>query len=315
MPRLAVPEGQDPLIDAWAGQAPALTVPAAQLSSAVYEHSTLPIREFESARITIARINDCQMCLGWRSARDVDGRADEAGDIDEAFYDAVREQRFDGLTEREVMAAEFADRFATDHLSMDDAFWDRLRAAWGPSAGLLPAGERLRLTLRATRAGMVSLLIEGGFSRGSPDDLLARVNGLESIWYRPGPAAATLVAGAPGLPERWGDETIPLGGTAFLQVNREGARLLEDHVLAIVGDPAGLRIVDAYCGVGLHARRLARGGADVVGIELDNEAVAAARAAAPARARFVEGSVEVRIADCLVTFGVVPSGVLHERRR
>lgn len=177
--------------------------------------------------------------------------------------------------------------------------WDRLRAAWGPSAGLLPAGERLRLTLRATRAGMVSLLIEGGFSRGSPDDLLARVNGLESIWYRPGPAAATLVAGAPGLPERWGDETIPLGGTAFLQVNREGARLLEDHVLAIVGDPAGLRIVDAYCGVGLHARRLARGGADVVGIELDNEAVAAARAAAPARARFVEGSVEVRIADCL----------------
>lgn len=130
MPRLAVPEGQDPLIDAWAGQAPALTVPAAQLSSAVYEHSTLPIREFEAARITIARINDCQMCLGWRSARDVDGRAAEAGDIDEAFYDAVREQRFDGLTEREVMAAEFADRFATDHLSMDDAFWERLRAAF-----------------------------------------------------------------------------------------------------------------------------------------------------------------------------------------
>ena len=130
MPRLAVSEGQDPLIDVWAGQAPALTVPAAQLSAAVYEHSTLPIREFESARITIARINDCQMCLGWRSARDVDGRADEAGDIDEAFYDAVRERRFDGLTEREVMAAEFADRFATDHLSMDDAFWDRLRAAF-----------------------------------------------------------------------------------------------------------------------------------------------------------------------------------------
>ena len=177
--------------------------------------------------------------------------------------------------------------------------WDRLRAAWGPGAALLPAAERLRLTLRATRAGMVSLLIEGGSSGGSRDDLLARVEGLESIWHRPGPAAAALVAGASGLPESWGDETIPLGGTAFLQVNREGARLLEDHALAVIGDPAGLRIVDAYCGVGLHARRLARGGADVVGIELDGDAVAAARGAAPARAHFVEGSVEERIADCL----------------
>jgi 23S rRNA (uracil1939-C5)-methyltransferase len=177
--------------------------------------------------------------------------------------------------------------------------WDRLRAQWGPDADLLPPGDRLRLTLRATAAGAVSLLIEGGHPGGSPDELLERVEGVESVWHRPGPAPAALVAGAPGLPESWGEEEVELGGAAFLQVNRHAARLLEDHVLATIGDARGLRVVDAYCGVGLHALRLARLGATVTGIELDPNAVAAARAAAPDGARFVEGLVEDRIAECL----------------
>jgi 23S rRNA (uracil1939-C5)-methyltransferase len=59
-----------------------------------------------------------------------------------------------------------------------------------------------------------------------------------------------------------------------------------------VGDVRGLRVVDAYCGVGLHARRLARAGARVVGLELDALAVAAAQASAPEGAEFVEGDVE-----------------------
>jgi 23S rRNA (uracil1939-C5)-methyltransferase len=85
---------------------------------------------------------------------------------------------------------------------------------------------------------------------------------------------------------------VELSGAAFLQVNREAARLLEEYVLTLIGEPAGLRVVDAYCGVGLYARRLARAGADVVGIELDPDAVAAARSAAPPRASIEEGAVE-----------------------
>lgn len=177
--------------------------------------------------------------------------------------------------------------------------WDRLRGTWGPDARLLPAGELLRLTLRASAAGQVSLLVEGGSSSGDPDALLARVEGLASIWHQPGTAPAALVAGAPGLPEVWGEDAVELGGTAFLQVNRYAARLLEDHVLAGIGEAAGLRVVDAYCGVGFHARRLARAGATVVGIELDPAAVAAARAAAPSGVTFLEGAVEDRIAECL----------------
>jgi 23S rRNA (uracil1939-C5)-methyltransferase len=57
--------------------------------------------------------------------------------------------------------------------------------------------------------------------------------------------------------------------------------------------------VDAYCGVGLHARRLARAGADVVGIELDPLAVEEARRGAPPRAEFVEGPVEALLPDHL----------------
>jgi 23S rRNA (uracil1939-C5)-methyltransferase len=177
--------------------------------------------------------------------------------------------------------------------------WDALRAGWGRDARLLPAGERLRLTLRATAAGRISLLVEGGYSPGRPDELLAAVPALGAVWHRPGPGPAALVAGAPGLPETWGEETLELSGAAFLQVNRRAARLLEDYVLSLAGDVTGLRVVDAYCGVGLHARRLARAGAEVVGIELDPDALAAARAAAPADARFEQGTVETVLRSVL----------------
>jgi len=173
--------------------------------------------------------------------------------------------------------------------------WDALRAAWGPDAGRLPSGERLRLTLRASASGDVSLLVEGGYSPGRPEELIATVPGLVSIWHQPREAAAALIAGAPGLPETWGDETVELSGAAFLQVNRDAAALLEAHVAELAGDVAGLRIVDAYCGVGFHARRFARAGATVVGIELDPQAVEEASRAAPEGARFVEGPVEALI--------------------
>ena len=172
--------------------------------------------------------------------------------------------------------------------------WDGIRAHWGPDARRLPSGQRLRLTLRANLAGDVSLLVEGGFSPGRPEELIERVDGLVAVWHRPGGAesATALIAGAPGLPETWGDETVELSGAAFLQVNRGAAALLEAHVSEVAGDVAGRKVVDAYCGVGLHARRFARAGARVVGIELDPQAVGEAARSAPEGATFVEGPVE-----------------------
>lgn len=177
--------------------------------------------------------------------------------------------------------------------------WDRLRAAWGPDARRLPAGERLRLTLRATARGEVSLLVEGGFSPGRPQELLDAVDGLVSLWHRAGNAEPELVAGAPGLPETWGEESFELSGAAFLQVNREAAARLEAHVLELARPADGLRVIDAYCGVGLHARRLARAGAQVIGIELDPVAVAEARRGAPDGVRFEAARVEQRLPELL----------------
>ena len=114
----------------WTGVATDMTGPAAALSSAVYGSQRLSLREFEAARITIARINDCLVCRNWRSAELVPSRAAEADTIDEAFYDHIGDATWSGFSEREVLSAEFARRFAVDHLTMDDAFFARLRAAF-----------------------------------------------------------------------------------------------------------------------------------------------------------------------------------------
>ena len=96
-----------------------------QLAEAVYGNTRLPVREREAARWTIALINHCAVCQGTRAK---DGP--EAA-IDEDFYAAVTDWRStDVLTEREKLAAEFAQRFALDHQAMDDEFWARLRDAY-----------------------------------------------------------------------------------------------------------------------------------------------------------------------------------------
>jgi alkylhydroperoxidase family enzyme len=109
----------------WMLARPKMAIAMGKLAEAVYGTSTLTKREREAARYTIALINDCAVC---RTTR-----AKDAGDagIDEGFYAEVPAWRTsDALSVRERLAAEFAQRFATDHLAMDDEFWDRLRHAY-----------------------------------------------------------------------------------------------------------------------------------------------------------------------------------------
>jgi 23S rRNA (uracil1939-C5)-methyltransferase len=176
--------------------------------------------------------------------------------------------------------------------------WAQLRGEWGRNAFRLPSGRQLRLTLRAAADGAATLLVDRGYGAGRPEELLARVPALTAIWRGRKGQAPELLAGAEELPERWGDEEVRLGGAVFLQVNRGAAALLEAHVLELAGEVADRAVVDAYCGVGLHARRLVRRGARVTGIELDAAAVAEARRGAP-DARFIVGAVETHLADAL----------------
>ena len=185
--------------------------------------------------------------------------------------------------------------------------WRALRESWGPGAARLPNGGALRLTLRATERGDVGLLIEGGVGNGDAEALLAAVPGLKAIWHAREAGTVTL-AGDDTLFETWDDFELGLGSSAFLQVNRDAARLLEDHVIARIGDVAGRSVVDAYCGVGFHAHRLAAAGARVTGIELDASAVEHARALAAqrgdTRSRFVAADVANELP------GVLPADVV-----
>jgi alkylhydroperoxidase family enzyme len=125
MARISFPErGLGEHVD-WALLRPDMAVGMGTLSEAVYGHTQLALREREAARWTIALINDCVVC---RDTRALHGT--EAG-VDEAFYAAVADWRTSpALSDRERLAAEFAQRFALDHLAMDDDFWSRLHAAF-----------------------------------------------------------------------------------------------------------------------------------------------------------------------------------------
>ncbi len=178
--------------------------------------------------------------------------------------------------------------------------WAQLRANWGELANLLPSGEELRLTLRASSTGAVTLVIDGGYSRGQPDLLLERVPLIKSVWQRTGAAAThVLLAGESTIEETWNEEDVELSGSVFLQVNRAAAELLEEHVLERASLLSPQTVVDAYCGIGLHARRLARLGARVVGIEMDSNAVEQARRAELPGCEFIAGRVEDLISDHL----------------
>jgi alkylhydroperoxidase family enzyme len=125
MTRIQAPDsGLGEHID-WALLRPEMAAGMGKLSAAVYGNSQLSVREREAARWTIALINDCAVC---RDTRAKDGPTEGAT---EPFYAEVSDWRHaDALSDRERLAAEFAERFAIDHLAMDDDLWTRLHAAY-----------------------------------------------------------------------------------------------------------------------------------------------------------------------------------------
>jgi alkylhydroperoxidase family enzyme len=123
--RISFPErGYGEHVD-WALLRPEMAAGMGALSSAVYDNTRLPVREREAARWTIALINDCVVCQDTRARH-----GEEAG-ADESFYAEIASWRSSpALSEREKLAAEFAERFALDHQAMDDGLWSRLHAAF-----------------------------------------------------------------------------------------------------------------------------------------------------------------------------------------
>ena len=87
-----------------------------------HEHRTLPARLTELVRLRIAFHNQCRSCMAIRYEHAV-----EDGVTEHLVCSLERPAEADDLTEAERAALEFADRMATDHLSITDATYDRLR--------------------------------------------------------------------------------------------------------------------------------------------------------------------------------------------
>ena len=115
-----IPEGKDPIGYVWGEMVPGIGIAASKFSLAVYADSTLGLREFEAARLRIAQINGCIFCQDWRTERD-------GAKVEDGFDQAVTDWRTtDVFDDRTRLAAEYAERYALDHHSLDDEFWARM---------------------------------------------------------------------------------------------------------------------------------------------------------------------------------------------
>jgi alkylhydroperoxidase family enzyme len=120
MARLEMPAGEQPeIVRVW-GLRPEMGEAVQRLSYAVYSQSALPARVREAARMRIAHLNDCAVCRGWR----IPELAEQG--VDEALYEHVDDPDAGAYSVQERLAIEFAERFALDHRSIDDAFFARL---------------------------------------------------------------------------------------------------------------------------------------------------------------------------------------------
>jgi alkylhydroperoxidase family enzyme len=117
---LEVPDAKHPIFYVWGELVPGIGPAAASFAQAVYDHSTLGLREFEAARLRIAQINGCLFCQDWRTERDGET-------VEDGFDEAVEQWRTTGaFDDRTRLAAEFAERFALDHHGIDADLWTRL---------------------------------------------------------------------------------------------------------------------------------------------------------------------------------------------
>ena len=101
--------------------APELAMGPISFGAAMKTHRTLPERLIELLRLRVAFHNQCRSCMAirYKSAR---------AEISEADVCSLETpQDAESLDNRERLAIELGDRFACDHLSIDDAFFTELQ--------------------------------------------------------------------------------------------------------------------------------------------------------------------------------------------
>ncbi len=101
---------------------PALSIAMLQYNQALRSDRTLSERLMELVRLRIAFHNQCRSCMAIRYASAVDDGLEEG-----AVCSLQKPYEAPDLSETEKAAIEYGERLAANHLSIDEAMYDRLR--------------------------------------------------------------------------------------------------------------------------------------------------------------------------------------------
>ncbi len=133
MARIPLPDGQPLEVVAALSLRPDLAAAVNGYDAAVW-NSSLDWRLHELVRMRVATINECTVCLGWRTPMAV-----EAGVTDDDLL-AVTDPDDPRFSPAEAVALEFTARFCTDSARIDDDLLARLQQHFD-------SGEIVELTL------------------------------------------------------------------------------------------------------------------------------------------------------------------------
>src|SRR3954468_17000041 len=123
MARIEIPDGPggDPAM-VWTLR-PEMAGMVDRMITTAYQRSKLPAGEREVARMRIAQLNSCDACATFRAPSVI-----EAGVTEDAYTHLDEWGTWPGYTDRQRLAIEYAERFASDHRAIDDELFGRLRA-------------------------------------------------------------------------------------------------------------------------------------------------------------------------------------------
>jgi AhpD family alkylhydroperoxidase len=132
--RIDLPAGDDLDIMKAFALRPELAAGANAYDAAVWS-SSLDWRLHELVRMRVAQVNQCTVCLSWRTPQ-----AEAAGITEDLLAHVHEASESLGFTPAEVVALEYAGLFATDSASISDELLGRLKAHFD-------SGEIVELTL------------------------------------------------------------------------------------------------------------------------------------------------------------------------
>jgi AhpD family alkylhydroperoxidase len=134
MARIALPDGDSPEIVRALSLRPDFAQAVGGFEQAVWG-SSLDWRLHELVRMQVAMINECTVCLGWRTPQAI-----EAGVTDELLAGVATYETSPDFTDAERVALEYTNHFCTDSARISDDLMSRL-------SGHYAAGEIVELTL------------------------------------------------------------------------------------------------------------------------------------------------------------------------